>query len=43
MLDTGAENIVFAFNNLHDIYEYLSALNVSPDISDDMRLVGWLE
>ena len=39
MMEIGAENVLFAFNNLQDIYEYLSVLNVSPDVSDEMRSV----
>ena len=37
MLEVGGEKILYAFNNLQDIYEYLSVLNVSPDIGDEMR------
>lgn len=39
MMEIGAENVLFAFNNLQDIYEYLSVLNVSADVSDEMRSV----
>ena len=39
MMEIGAENVLLAFNNLQDIYEYLSVLNVSPDVSDEMRSV----
>ena len=37
MLEVRGEKILYAFNNLQDIYEYLSVLNVSPDIGDEMR------